>query len=161
MSIISLVVAVDEAQGIGKENTLLCHLPADLQHFKSVTMGKPIIMGRKTYESIGKALPGRLNIVVSKNPIENEGIEWAHSIENALARASEYPEIMVIGGAQLYLQTINIASRIYMTRIHHIFSADTYFPEIDSTRWSCIEKVSRSRDDKNRYDLTFMIYEKI
>ena len=160
MSEISIIAAVDEANGLGFNNQLLCHLPADLQHFKSVTMGKPIIMGRNTFESIGKALPGRLNIVLSHRLINPDGVTVVNSIEQAIKITEEYPEIMIIGGAQLYAQTIDLATRLYITRIHHLFPADVFFPEIDKKVWSCSKQVFRQHDEKNRYDMTVYIYER-
>lgn len=161
MSHISLIAALDEAGGLGVNNNLLCHLPADLQHFKSVTLGKPVIMGRKTFESIGKPLAGRLNIVLSRGSLNVEGITRLDSFEKALHLTSSYSEIMIIGGAQLYLHTIKQATRLYITRIHHLFASDVFFPEIDFKEWSCIDEVFRQRDEKNQYDMTFYRYERL
>lgn len=160
MSIISIVAALDEAQGLGRNNQLLCHLPADLQYFKATTLGKPIIMGRKTYESIGKPLPGRTNIVISNTQTKIAGVEIYNSIEKALSAHSSEPELMIIGGAQLYKNTINIVNRLYITKIHHRFDADVFFPPIDSTIWICKKEAFRKRDEKNSYDMTFQVYEK-
>lgn len=161
MSVISLIAAIDEAGGLGTNNQLLCYLPADLQHFKSITMGKPVIMGRNTYESIGKALPGRLNIVISHNVSSQPGVVVVDSLEKALEQATEAPEIMIIGGAKIYSQAISMAHRLYITRIHHQFVADVFFPKINEMEWSCRSKVFQQQDDKNQYDMTFHIYERI
>jgi dihydrofolate reductase len=160
MGIISLVAIIDEANGLGLNNHLLCHLPADLQHFKAVTLGKPIIMGRKTYESIGKALPGRLNIVLSSSSFINEGVIVVNTFESALTQVKDQPEIMIIGGATLYEQAYEMAQRLYITRIHHHFMADVFFPEIDELKWNCTSKVFREQDEQNKFDLTFHTYER-
>jgi dihydrofolate reductase len=158
---ISLIAAIDEAGGLGFNNQLLCHLPADLQHFKSITMGKPIIMGRKTFASIGKPLPGRLNIVLSNSITSIEGVSVFNSSEKAINQTKEFPEIMIIGGAELFAEAMNKSTRLYITRIHHQFVADVFFPEIDESIWHCTEKQFRPYDEKNKYDMTFYTYERI
>lgn len=160
MTIISLIAAIDEARGLGFNNQLLCHLPADLQHFKTTTMGKPIMMGRKTFESIGKPLPGRLNIVLSHSLSAIDGVMVFNSLQQALSQIQEYPEIMIIGGEQLFRDAMNIADNLYITRIHHQFTADVFFPEINETLWCCTHKVLRQHDEKNKYDMTFYKYER-
>ncbi|ARG98540.1 dihydrofolate reductase [Legionella micdadei] len=161
MTKISLIAAVDEQNGLGKDNELLCHLPADLQHFKSITMGKPVIMGRKTYESIGKPLPGRQNIVLSRHKIAIDGVQVVDTLAKALALTTEAPEIMIIGGATVYEQALPYASKIYLTIIHHQFAADVFFPELDQSIWRCDETTFRERDHKNKYDLTFCRFNRI
>jgi len=158
MTKISLIAAVDENRGLGKDNKLLCHLPADLQHFKSITMGKPIIMGYKTFQSIGKPLPGRLNIVLSRQKREIDGVQVVSSLDTALELADNASEIMIIGGSDLFQQSINKADMIYLTQIHHTFEADVYFPQIDESTWDCISSHYRSCDDKNQFDMTFYHY---
>lgn len=160
MTIISLIAAMDEAGGIGRNNQLLCHLPADLQHFKSTTMGKPILMGRNTFQSIGKPLPGRLNIVISKTMQPQEGLIVVDSLDKAFQQVDDCAEVMVIGGATLYEQTISQAHRLYVTVIHHTFSADVFFPTIDKTSWRYVSSEFRAQDEKNNYDMTFYCYEK-
>ncbi|MDR3504123.1 MAG: dihydrofolate reductase [Legionella sp.] len=160
MTIISLIAALDEAGGIGINNQLLCHLPADLQHFKTITMGKPIIMGRKTYESIGRPLPGRLNIVLSNSCSAIEGVVIVNSLEKALAEAKDVPEVMIIGGEQLFNDAMRIAHRLYITRIHHLFIADVFFPGINNKFWKCTDTVFREHDEKNKYDMSFYTYER-
>ncbi len=157
---LSLIVALDDNRGIGNNNQLLCHLPADLNYFKEKTMGKPIIMGRRTHLSIGKALPGRLNIVLSQQGLTYDNVTMAKSLEQALALADDAPEVMIIGGAQLFAQALPFAQRIYMTRIHAKCQADVFFPELDEHVWPCVEAINRPKDEKNRYDLTFSIYER-
>ncbi len=160
MTIISLIAAIDEHRGLGKENKLLCHLPADLRHFKDLTIGKPVIMGRKTYESIGKALPGRLNIVLSKKHAFNlEDATVVNSLSQAIALTTDSPEVMIIGGAQLFQQALPIAQRAYLTLIHAQFDADVFFPELNEKQWHCSKSVSRMSDEKNKYDMTFYYYE--
>ena len=161
MTKISLIAAIDEKNGLGKNNKLLCYLPADLQHFKSITMGKPVIMGRKTYDSIGRPLPGRQNIVLSRHTTAIEGVQVVDTLEKALALTSAEPEIMIIGGAMLYKETLPYASKIYLTVIHHHFDADVFFPKLDPSIWHCEEKVFRKQDDKNNYDVTFCCYQRI
>ena len=129
---ISLIVAHDNNRVIGYENAMPWHLPGDLQYFKQVTMGKPIIMGRKTFESIGRPLPGRSNIVITRN--ENyaaEGIETVSSLDAALALVEGVEEVMIIGGEQIFTQSLPIADRLYITLIDYEFTGDTYFPAYD------------------------------
>jgi dihydrofolate reductase len=161
MTTISLIAALDEAGGIGSNNQLLVHLPADLKYFKAITMGKPIIMGRRTYESIGKPLPGRMNIIISSHLTSSNEIAVVSSLAEALELTKHLPEIMIIGGGQLFADTINRADRLYITTIHHQFRADVYFPNIDLNTWICKEKRFQSRDDKNQYDISFSIYERL
>lgn len=157
---ISLIAAVDEANGLGKNNQLLCHLPADLQHFKRITLGKPIIMGRSTFESIGRPLPGRLNIVLSRTVSSIEGVTVQSTIEAALDLVKDSPEVMIIGGADLFKQTIDIADKIYLTRIHHTFNADVFFPQIIPQQWICTNNTFQEKDEKNAYDMSFLEYVK-
>lgn len=128
-SMISLIVAHDHNHVIGYENGMPWHLPGDLQYFKQKTMGKPMIMGRKTFESIGRPLPGRRNIVVTRDAnYRADGIETATSIEEALALAGDVPEIMIIGGEQIFRLSMELTDRIYITKINHSFKGDTFFP---------------------------------
>ncbi len=160
MAIISLIAAIDEAGGLGLNNQLLCHLPADLQHFKKITMGKPIIMGRKTFASIGRALPGRTNIVLSHSPLSIDGVIVADSLLKVVEQYQETDELMIIGGAEIYRQSMDMATRLYITRIHHHFTADVFFPNIDESLWFCKNKELYKKDEKNQYDMTFYIYER-
>lgn len=157
---ISLVAIIDNKNGIGKNNQLLCHLPNDLRYFKMITMGKPILMGRKTFESIGKPLPGRQNIILSHQPIIVEGATVVKSLEEAYELVAHEPELMVIGGATLYEQTLPHAHQIYLTVIDHQFEADVFFPKLDKTIWNCTYKSTAPKDEKNKYDLTFYKYER-
>jgi len=160
MTMVSVIVAVDEANGMGLNNQLLCHLPADLQHFKTITLGKPIIMGRKTFTSIGKPLPGRLNIVVSKTLTAIPGITLVDSLPNALLQGKNNSEIVIIGGAQLFAEGMAIASRVYLTRIHHQFTADVFFPFFNESDWICRNKEFRLHDETNEFSMTFYTFEK-
>ena len=159
--IISFVVAMDRNRLIGAGNALPWHLPADLKHFKRVTLGKPIIMGRKTYESIGRPLPGRRNIVVTRNPAyEAEGCDVVDSFAAALAVAGTAEEVMVIGGSQLFDQTLGDANRIYLTVIEHAFQGDTWLPEWDEADWREVSRESHQPDEKNPYPYRFVVLER-
>lgn len=132
---ISLVVAMAQSRVIGRNNALPWRLSADLKRFRRITMGHPIVMGRKTFESIGRPLDGRKNIVITRNPdFHPEGMTVAGSIDEALAAAND-DEVMIIGGADIYAQTLSRADRIHLTLIHADFEGDAYFPEIDATVW--------------------------
>lgn len=157
---ISLIVAIDEQGGIGKAQNLLCHLPADLAFFKARTLGKPMIMGRRTYESIGRPLPGRRSIVLTTQSLVIAGVEIAHSPEEALALCASDAEVMVIGGSSVYARFLPLAKRIYMTQIHHIFDADVFFPKFDAQLWTVQVIQAHEADEKNAYDLTFMCYQR-
>lgn len=166
MTTISLIAAVDAQYGLGKQNRLLCHLPADLQHFKRVTWGKCLIMGWNTFTSIGKPLPGRLNLVLSHHKRIHPGITCIHSFEEAFILAKQYAqsvetnaeEIMVIGGAQVYEQALPLASQIYLTKIDAVFDADVFFPQISSRIWECVENDTYPQDAKNKHSMTFCRY---
>jgi len=158
---ISLIAAMASNRVIGINNTLPWHLPADFKHFKAVTMGKPILMGRKTYESIGRPLPGRTNIIITNNPsYVAEGCHVVNSIEQALTLTEDDAEVMVIGGASFYQQTLPIAQRIYLTIIHHDFEGDAHFVEVDESIWREIERVDCQPDEKNCYPYSFLTLEK-
>jgi dihydrofolate reductase len=145
MTELSLIVAMDDNRLIGSNNDLPWQMPADLAYFKRTTMGKPIIMGRKTFASIGRPLPGRRNVVITRDSgFSAPGCEIANGIEAALSLCSDAEEVMLIGGASLYQQTIDQATRLYVTRIHHSFEGDTWFPEIDLGLWK-----QETREDHN------------
>lgn len=159
----TIVVAMGEKNEIGADNQLLWHLPKDLKHFKDLTSGHPIIMGRKTYESIGKALPNRTNIVISrkKNWFE-EGILIVGSIKEAVKFAKKIDEnVFIIGGGNIYEQTMEIADKLEVTLVKAELKADTFFPKIDPKIWKLSEEVFHEKDDKNQYDFSFQTYEKI
>ena len=159
MTHLSLIVAMDENRLIGSANQLPWHLPADLAFFKRTTMGKPIIMGRKTFESIGKPLPGRRNIIITRNSdFSADGCDVVSDIEAALARCAGADELMLIGGASLYGQLLEQASNMYITRIHHAFSGDTWFPEFDVRHWKISEQQDFDPDQSNSFAYSFVKY---
>jgi len=155
--IISLIAAMAKNRIIGKENKMPWHLPADLAHFKAVTLGKPVIMGRKTYESIGRALPGRKNIIISRDrTYKAEGCESASSLEEALALVDNVEEIMIIGGGHLYSQTIPLADKLYLTFIDLDIDGDTQFPEYKQLNLNEVKREGHAKDEKNPYDCQFV-----
>ena len=160
---ISLVVAVADNGVIGAKGGMPWHLPADLQHFKRLTYGKPVLMGRLTWDSIGKALPGRRNLVLTTDPEwRAEGAERVASLDQALAlaEADRAAELMVIGGAAIYRLALPQAARIYLTRIHATPEGDTHFPAIEDTAWDEVACRERPADTQNPYDLTFLTLER-
>jgi dihydrofolate reductase len=158
---VSLIVAMAKNRVIGANNTLPWHLPADLKRFKALTMGHHIVMGRKTYESIGKPLPGRISVVVTRNADYSvPGVIVVNSLETALASCGGDREIFIIGGAELYRQAVNLADRIYLTEIDAGISGDAYFVELDSRQWHEISRDSHAPDEKNRYAYHFVVYDK-
>ena len=159
--IVSIIAAMDRNRLIGNKNQLPWHLPADFAHFKSVTMGKPVIMGRKTFESIGKPLPGRINIVLSRDPDTSfEGVECVSSFADALAKVPGTQEVMVIGGSTIYEMLLPQVNRMYFTYVDAEFEGDAWFPEYDKNQWHETESVTRPADKKNRYDCRFVTLEK-
>ncbi|MDF1677925.1 MAG: dihydrofolate reductase [Legionellaceae bacterium] len=158
MSKVSLIVAIDEQGGMGINNTLPWHLPADLAHFKKYTLGKPIIMGRKTFESIGRALPGRLNVVLSRGVFTYDGVEVVPSLEAALQLTADAREVMVVGGVRVFHEALNVADTVYLTRVHHIFEADVFFPELDKALWQETLLSQHEADDANAHNLSFYRY---
>lgn len=159
---ISMIVAMAENRAIGKDNELLWHLPKDFKYFKSVTMGKPILMGRKTFESIGKALPGRKNIVITRdNDFTAEGVVTVHSIEAALEESRDFDDVMVIGGASFYEQMLSKVDTLYVTLVHQCFDADAFFPEIKANEWKIVEQVEHDVDEKHAYPFSFITYRRV
>jgi dihydrofolate reductase len=154
--IVSAVVAIAENNAIGKDNQLLWHLPADLKHFKQITSGHTIIMGRKTYDSIGKPLPNRRNIVITRTAgLQIPGVEVTGNIEDALALCANEDEVFIIGGAEIYKTTLAVTDRIYLTRVHENYEADAFFPEIDFNEWEETSVEKHLPDEKNRVAYTF------
>ncbi|MEI8052160.1 MAG: dihydrofolate reductase [Bacteroidota bacterium] len=161
---ISLIVAASTNNAIGKNNQLLWHLPNDLKFFKNTTWGGVVIMGRKTFESVNKPLPGRLNIVITSNKDwAAENVVTANSLEEALekATAAHYKEIFIIGGGEIYRQSLAIANRIYLTRVHTQIDGDTFFPELNSGEWKLVSANECKSDEKNAFDHTIEVWEKI
>lgn len=159
----TIVVAMDRKNGIGLENRMLWHLPADLKHFKSITSGHPVIMGRRTFESIGKPLPNRTNIVISrKKDWFQEGILIVGSIKEALKFAKKIDEnIFILGGGNIYEQTMDLTDKLEVTRVNAECDADTFFPEIDMKIWQMTDEVNFASDEKNRFDMKFQTFERI
>lgn len=157
---IQIVVVVDQKNGIGKNNQLLCHMPADLKHFKKHTIGHPVIMGRKTFDSMGKALPHRRNIVITNQQLELEGCEVVNSLDDALAICGDEELVSIIGGATIFEQSLHLTDFIQLTCIHHTFEADTFFPEIDPQTWTITSKEDHDADEKNPYPYSFITYER-
>jgi dihydrofolate reductase len=161
--IVSLIVAMDRRRGIGAGNRLPWRLPADLKRFRDLTMGHHLIVGRKTWESIGRALPGRTMIVVTRNPdYRAEGCFIVHSLEEALnaARAKGESQAFIGGGAEIYREAMKLADRIYLTLVDAEVEADAFFPEMNSGEWSITQTAARAPDDKNPHPLTFQTLER-
>ncbi|TEW51857.1 type 3 dihydrofolate reductase [Psychromonas algicola] len=160
---ISMIVAMAQDRVIGLDNKMPWHLPADLQHFKKTTLGKPVIMGRKTYDSIGRALPGRLNIVVSRDASLNiAGVTCVSSVEQALAAAEGVEEVMIIGGATIYEHFLSVANRLYLTFIDLETNGDTRFPDyLAQGEWNKIESEVYLADEKNAHNLEFVTLERV
>jgi len=155
---ISLIVALARNRVIGRDNQLPWRLSADLQHFKRLTMGKPIVMGRKTCESIGRPLPGRTNIVVTRDSsFSAAGCRVVHSIDEALVAAGGADEVMIMGGENLYSQLLPRADRLYLTEVQADVSGDAWFPEFDQTQWQELERESHRADEKNEFDYDFVV----
>lgn len=154
---LSLIVAVGENNEIGKGGKMPWHLPADLKHFKALTLGRPVIMGRRTFAAIGKPLPGRRNIVVSRDPaFRAPGCETARSFADALVLAAGAKEIMLIGGGELYREALPRAQRVYLTRVHARFDADTFFPPLDSAEWKETAREDHAADERNPFAYSFI-----
>jgi dihydrofolate reductase len=158
--IISIIVAIGENHAIGKNNQLLWHMPNDLKHFKDVTSGRTIIMGRKTFDSVGKPLPKRRNIVVTRQDITIPGCEVVKSIEDGIALCAGEDEVFIGGGAEIYRLAMHLTNRIYLTIIHHAFDADTFFPEIDKNEWKETERENYPADEKNAFPYSFITLER-
>ena len=158
---ISLLVAMDRNRLIGKDNDLPWHLPADLAYFKRITMGHPIIMGRKTHQSIGRVLPGRENIILTRNPdYLAEGCKVIHSIEEIIAMNNPSEELFIIGGAEIFKEILPFSDRLYITEIDEAFTGDTFFPEFSTNEWKLISKEIGIKNEKNPYAYSFAVYER-
>ncbi|WP_347550204.1 dihydrofolate reductase [Pseudalkalibacillus hwajinpoensis] len=157
---ISFLLAMDEQNLIGKNNDLPWHLPADLAYFKKTTTGKSIVMGRKTFESIGRALPGRDNYIITrKKDLQIKGLTVLHSIDAFLELTkNDEKEWFVIGGAEIYRQLLPYADRLYITKIHETFAGDTYFPDFSKKEWTETSREKHQKDEKNQHPFDFVIY---
>lgn len=159
---IALVAAMANRNVIGLHNQMPWHMPADLAHFKQVTLGKPVIMGRKTFDSIGRLLPGRRNIIISRQhaPVYLAA-DWVHSIDEALSLVADQPEVMIIGGAELYKQMLPRADRLYLTHIEFDTEGDAYFPDyLLDPSWRQISCEKFTADSKNPHSYRFVLLEK-
>ncbi|UKJ06411.1 dihydrofolate reductase [Solitalea lacus] len=158
---ISIVVAKAENNVIGKNNTLIWHLPADLKYFKLLTTGNTIIMGRKTYDSIGKPLPNRRNIVISRNTELNiPGCDVVNSLEEALKITSNENEVFVIGGAEIYKQALTLANTLYVTEVKAGFEGDAFFPDFSLNDWDEACRTDHNADEKNQFNYSFVTYKR-
>lgn len=160
---ISLIVAASTNNAIGKNGQLLWHLPNDLKYFKNTTWGMPVIMGRKTFESVNKPLPGRFNIVITKQEAWSaENVETAKDLSEALQKAADTncKEIFIIGGGEIYNQSIELADKLYMTRIHTELEADTFFPAIDESVWELKHNLDFEADEKHAFAYSFQVWER-
>src|SRR5579883_509563 len=158
---LSAIVAISENRVMGKDNRLPWHLPADLKHFKEITVGKPILMGRKTYLSIGRPLPGRENVIVTRDKtFEAAGCRVFNTIQEALDYLLPYDEVFVIGGADLFKQLLPQIKLLYLTIIHEKMDGDTFFPEINQKEWREVESKDFLPDDKNQYRYSFITLER-
>jgi dihydrofolate reductase len=161
---ITVIAAIATNNALGKDNDLIWYLPADLKRFKKVTTGHYIIMGRNTFESIGKPLPNRTTIIITRNKnYLKEGCLIANSLEQAIEMSKEEAQVFIIGGAQIYKETIakNLAQQLDITLVHKDFEADVYFPEIDAKIWKEIARENFKADEKNKLDYSFISYQKI
>jgi dihydrofolate reductase len=161
--ILSLIAGIGKNNELGKGNTLLWDLPVDMKHFRETTSGHPVIMGRKTFESIGRPLPNRRNIVITRDvSYMADGVEVVHSLEEAidLFKYDTRDEVFVIGGAEIYKQAIDRADRLYITHVDSNFDADAFFPPIDPAFWKEASREHHDLDEKNTFPLDFVVYEK-
>ncbi len=159
---ISIIVAMSENRVIGNDNSLPWYLPADLKHFKAMTIGKPIVMGRKTWESLPGKLPDRTHIIITSNPdYVAEGCVVVHSLEQALEAMGDVPEVMIVGGAMLYAQTLPIADRLYLTLVETQVEGDALFPEYDPGQWQEVERKHHPADEKNPYAYSFVTLSRV
>lgn len=156
---ITLIVAASENNAIGINNQMPWHLPNDFKYFKRSTIEHSVLMGRKTFEAIGKALPDRRNIVITRNAnFQGEDIDVANSIQEALLYCRDEREVFIIGGANIYQQALPLASKVLLTRVHTTIQADAFFPELSSEEWELISAEPHQADDKHAFDYTFEVY---
>jgi dihydrofolate reductase len=159
--LVSLIVAMAQNGVIGRNNTLPWRLPEDLRRFKAITMGKPILMGRKTFDSIGKPLPGRTNLVLTRDrDWKADGAVVVHSVDEALRKSRDCTELVAIGGAEIYRLVMPFARRIYLTHVHADVPGDTYFPDFDPTQWVDAECTAQPADERHAYAVTFVTLER-
>jgi dihydrofolate reductase len=156
---VSLIVALSENGVIGRDGDMPWHLSADLRRFKRLTMGHHLIMGRRTFESIGRLLPGRTTVILTRNPdYRVNGARMASRLDEALEAACGDEEVFIVGGGEIYRAALPCATRLYVTRVHAILPGDTTFPEIDNNMWQLEESVRHAADERNDYDYSFQVY---
>ena len=160
-TLLSAVFAVSDNDVIGLDNALPWHLPADLAHFKRTTMGKPMLMGRRTFQSIGRPLPGRRNIVLTRGGFTAPGVEIVHSLDEALRLVEGEPELVNIGGAQVLLAALPRTDLFYLTRVHGTFPGDTFLPPLPAEEWREVSRETRPADERNAYAMTFTVLERV
>ena len=158
---LSIIVAIAQNRTIGHNNALLWHIKEDMRFFRTTTSGHPVIMGRKTFESLGcRPLPKRTNIVISRSEREYEGALLAHSLEEAVRMAGDDSEIFIIGGAQIYKEALSIADRLYITRVERDYEGDTSFPEVDMSQWRLVDEMRHERGEEFEYPFAFLTYDR-
>ncbi len=158
---VSIIVAIAQNGTIGDKNSLLWHIKEDMRFFRTTTSGHPVIMGRKTFESLGsKPLPKRTNIVITRADREFEGALTAHSLEEAIRMAGADEEIFIMGGAQIYREALSVADRMYITRVERDYEGDTSFPEIDFSQWKLVDVVRHERGEEYEYPFEFRTYDR-
>lgn len=157
---ITAVVAIAENRAIGKDNKLLWYLPNDLKHFKTITSGHTVIMGRKTFDSVGKPLPNRRNIIITRQDIKIEGCEVVNSIQAAIDLCKDEEEVFIVGGAEIYKMAMPVTDRIYLTIVHKAFEADSFFPETPPEEWKETAREDHQPDEKNALPYSFITLEK-
>ena len=159
---VSIIVAVAQNGTIGDKNSLLWHIKEDMRFFRTTTSGHAVIMGRKTFESLGsKPLPKRTNIVITRQDVEFEGALTAHSLQEAIAMAKGDEEIFIIGGAQIYAQALECADRLYLTLVEKDYEGDTSFPEIDYRYWQLVAEERHERGEEYEYPFSFLTFDKV
>lgn len=160
--IVTAVVAMAQNRAIGKDNELLWHLPDDLKHFKNITRGHTVIMGRKTFDSVGKPLPNRRNIVITRQKgLDISGAETVHSVEEALTLCPADEEVFIVGGAEIYKLALPRTDRIYLTTVHQRYEGDAYFPETDPLQWKEVASERHEADEKHSVAFTFSTLERV
>ncbi len=161
---VSIIVARSLNHAIGKDNQLLWHLPADLKFFKTTTMGCPVVMGRKTFQSIGRTLPGRKNVVITRDKNFNSDNQFdilvVGSVDEALVKLHSEKEVFIIGGGEIYQQSMDAVDTIYLTLVNTVIEADVYFPEIDKTKFDLVWEEKHVADEKNKFDYTFQKFDR-
>jgi dihydrofolate reductase len=159
---ISIIVATDEENGIGKDNQLMWHLPKDLKFFKNTTSGHPVIMGRKTYDSVGRPLPNRRNIIITRQKdLKIDGVEVFNEFEKAVKACADEDEVFIVGGGEIYKQALPFTDKIYLTKVHRKFNADAFFPEFNKEEWKLISKEDHEQDEKHAFSFSFLTFVRV